>query len=144
MPCKGIAYCNSSKTFFFLFSPSIKVYQPRKATGNPFSLFTDRNQKLVPGDTGLKTNPLQLLFDRYEHFYCAGKLETRPKTNCQTALASLEKAASFPSEHHFSPFYCHWKCEIVAFFFFPQILSTIYSLIWECKQAIVTRWMSMR
>lgn len=33
-----------------------------------------------------------------------------------------------------SPFYCSWKCSIVAFF--PQILSTPYSLIWDCKQAI--------
>lgn len=34
----------------------------------------------MPGDTGPKTNPLQLQFDRYETLYCAGKLETLPKT----------------------------------------------------------------
>lgn len=31
------------------------------------------------------------------------KLETLPKTNCQTASASLETVASFTSERHFSP-----------------------------------------
>lgn len=104
MPCKGIAYCNRVQRHFF--SPSIKVDQPRKATGNPFSLFTDRNQKLMPGDTGPKTNPLQLLFDRYETLLLCWQIGNATKDNCQTALASLEKVVSFTSEHHFSPFYC--------------------------------------
>lgn len=72
----------------------------------------------MPGDTGPKTNPLQLLFDRYETLLLCWQIGNATKDNCQTALASLEKAASFTSEHHFSPFYCRWKCSVVAFFFF--------------------------
>lgn len=120
MPRKGIAYCNRVQRLFFLFSPSIKVDQPRKATGNPFSLFTDRNQKLMPGDTGPKTNPLQLLFDRYETLLLCWQIGNATKDNCQTALASLEKGCKF---HQWAPFQ-----SLLLFFFSNSVNSLFFNM----------------
>lgn len=144
MPCKGIAYCNRVQRLFLKFSPSIKVDQPQKATGNPFSLFTDRNQKLMPDDTGPKTNPLQLLFDRYETILLCWQIGNATKDNCQIALASLEKVESFTSEHHFIPRFTTAE-KVQLWLFLPaRIRSTPYSLMWVRKQAIIIWWMRMR
>lgn len=111
MPCKGMAYCNRVQRlhFFFLFFlnffPSIKVDgQPLRVTLATLFHCSQRNQKLTPADAGPKANALQPLLDRYETpLLCWKKLETLPKTNCQTVVASLEKVASFTSKRHFSP-----------------------------------------
>lgn len=57
----------------------------------------------MPDDTGPKTNPLQLLFDRYETILLCWQIGNATKDNCQIALASLKKVESFTSEHHFIP-----------------------------------------
>lgn len=68
----------------------------------------------MPDDTGPKTNPLQLLFDRYETILLCWQIGNATKDNCQIALASLEKIESFTSEHHFIPRFT--IAIIVAFF----------------------------
>lgn len=82
----------------------------------------------MPGDTGPKTNPLQLVFDRYETLLLCWQIGNATKDNCQTALASLEKVVSFTSEHHFSPFYCCWKCLILPFFFSNSVNSLFFNM----------------
>lgn len=84
-----------------------------------------------------KTNPLQLLFDRYETILLCWQIGNATKDNCQIALASLEKAESFTSEYHFIPLFTVAENVQLWHFFPPQILSTPYSLIWECKQAVI-------
>lgn len=65
MPCKGMAYCNRVQRL--LFFPSIKVDgQPQRAAKATLFHCSQRNQKLLPGDAGPKTNALQPLLDRYE------------------------------------------------------------------------------
>lgn len=83
----------------------------------------------MPDDTGPKTNPLQLLFDRYETILLCWQIGNATKDNCQIALVSLEKVESFTSEHHFIPRFTIAE-KVQLWHFFPvQIRSTPFSLI---------------
>lgn len=95
-----MAHCNRVQKLFFIFFfffPSINDPPQRAAAATPPSLFTEKPEPNAGSCRPQTTNALQPLLDRYETPTVLEKLETLPKTNCQTASASLEKGGVSPA-----------------------------------------------
>lgn len=121
MPCKGMAYCNRVQRLLFFFSfliffifHSIKVDgQPQRATLVTLFHCSQRNQKLMPGDAGPKTNALRPLLDRYETpLLCWKNWKRYQRQTVRLFLASLEKGCEF---HQRAPLQ-----SLFLFFFYMQ------------------------
>lgn len=105
-----MAHCNRvQKLFFsFFFFKLLLLFlfflssndPPRRAAAaaDPPSPFTEKPEPNTGCCRPQKTNALQPLLDRYETPTVLEKLETLPKTNCQTASASLEKGGVWPAK----------------------------------------------
>lgn len=74
-----------------------------------------------------------------KHFYCAGKLETLPKTTVRLHWLLWKKAANFTSEHHFSPFYCFFSNSVNSLFFNMRVQTGSHYLVNEYE--IIQQWL---
>lgn len=105
-----MAHCNRVQKLFFsffffkllllflFFLSSNDPPQRAAAAADPPSPFTEKPEPNTGCCRPQKTNALQPLLDRYETPTVLEKLETLPKTNCQTASASLEKGGVWPAK----------------------------------------------